>query len=408
MRIGYILLQFPVVSETFIMNELIELINKGQEVYVFSLIHPEEQVVHPEVKKYELLERTYYLPAYTKLSLELLKPQAWPVLFSDAYEGKPAKPKLLGKLFSAAAVNHLPKVINDFHLDVLHTHFYGLPTFVTMQVSQRTSIPFTFTCHAFDIFVNPNAEVMRKHVETAAKVITISHYNRDYLEKPMGVSKDKIQVVRSCPILDKFKGIEKNHSGLEILTVARLVEKKGIKYGILAVAELVKEFPQLSYKIIGGGPLEKELLALVKSLHLEDNVEFLGWTSDETLLAELSRATMMLLPCIQADNGDQDGIPNTLMEAMCSQTPVISTNISGIPELVEAGKQGLLVEPKNVEQLVIAIRTLLSDTDLRAKLGKAAREKVEKEFNIHTEVEKLLHVWEQVLLENRPGYPQAL
>ena len=153
MRIGYILLQFPVVSETFIMNELIELINRGHEVYVFSLIHPKEKVVHPEVKKYELLERTHYLPAYTKLNLELLKPKTWPTFFNDAYEGRPAKSRLLGKLFSAAAINHLHKVITDFHLDVIHTHFFGLPTFVTMLVSQQTGIPFTFTCHAFDILL---------------------------------------------------------------------------------------------------------------------------------------------------------------------------------------------------------------------------------------------------------------
>jgi Glycosyltransferase len=408
MRIGYILLQFPVVSETFIMNELIELINRGHEVYVFSLIHPKEHVVHPEVKKYGLLERTHYLPAYARLGLELLKPQAWPSLFNDAYEGKPAKSKLLGKPFSAAAINYLSRVITDFHLDILHTHFYGLPTFVTMLVSQETGIPFTFTCHAYDIFINPNVEVMRKHMEAAAKVITISNYNRDYLQKLTGMGKGKIEVIRACPILDKFNGIERNESGFEILTVARLVEKKGIKYGILAVAELVKEFPQLSYKIIGGGPLEKELQALVKSLDLEHNVEFLGWTSDETLLAEVSQATMVLLPCVQAENGDQDGIPVTLMEAMYSQTPVISTNISGIPELIEDGKQGLLVEPKNIEQLVIAIRTLLSDTDLRARMGKVAKEKVEREFNIHTEVEKLLHVWKQMLLESKPGHPLAL
>lgn len=393
MRIGYILLQFPVVSETFIMNELIELINRGHEIYVFSLIHPKEHVVHPEVKKYRLLERTHYLPAYARLGLELLKPQTWPALFNDAYEGKPSKSKLLGKLFSAAAINYLSRAIPDFHLDVLHTHFYGLPTFVTMQVSQRTGIHFTFTCHAFDIFIKPNAKVMQKHMEATAKVITISNYNRDYLQKLTGINKDKIEVVRACAILDKFENIEKNESGFEILTVARLVEKKGIKYGILAIAELIKEFPRLRYKIIGAGPLEKGLLALVKSLHLEDNVEFLGKTSNETILTELSRAAIVLLPCIQADNGDQDGIPVTLMEAMCSQTPVISTNVSGIPELIENGKQGLLVEPKNTKQLSIAIRALLRDSALRARIGKESKRKIEQKFNIRKEVRKLINIW---------------
>jgi len=396
MKIGYILLQFPVVSETFIINELAELTNEGHEIYVFSLLHPKKQFVHTEVTEYGLLERTYYLPGYIGLSLNLLRRQAWPLLFSDAIEVKPAKSKLLGSLFSAAAIDHLSRVIPHFNLDVLHTHFYGLTTFVAMQVSQRIGIPFTSTFHAFDIFTKPNAEVMRRHMEAAAKVITISGYNKDYLQKLTGIGANKTQVIRACPILDKFKNVQtegESRSGLIILTVARLVEKKGVKYGILAMAELVKEYPHLCYRIIGDGPQRDELLALVKSLQLENNVKFLGQATDMTLLAELRSATMVLLPCVQTENGDQDGIPVTLMEAMCSKTPVISTNVSGIPELIEDGKQGLLVEPENTLQLANAIKALLNDAELRTRLGKAGSNKIEKEFNIRIEVHKLIEIW---------------
>jgi len=408
MRIGYILLQFPVVSETFIMNELIELINKGQEVYVFSLIRPKEQVVHPEVKEYRLLERTYYLPAYTKLSLELLKPQAWPVLFSDAYEGKPAKSKLLGKLLSAATINYLPKVINDFHLDVLHTHFYGLPTFVTMQVSQRTGVPFTFTCHAFDIFIKPNAEIMRKHMEAAAKVITPSHYNKAYLHSLTGVSEEKIEVIRACTNIDKFRNIQRHETGDRLLSVARLVEKKGYSYAIMAVKQLIAEFPKIQLRIVGSGPLETELKKLTNSLHLDTNVTLLGSLSSNSLTKELAEATIFVLPCVRAKNGDMDACPLTLQEAMLAGIPVISTNIGSIPELITDGREGSLADERNVEQLAHAIKTLLYNADLRREMGEVGRKKIEKEFNIHTEVEKLLDIWKQLLFKGKTDDPRGL
>ncbi len=394
MRIGYILLQFPVVSETFIMNELIELINRGHEVYVFSLLHPKQQVVHPEVEKYQLLQKTHYLPAYTRLGLELLKPKAWPALFNDAYEGKPAKSKLLGKLFSAAAINHLSRVIIDFHLDVLHAHFYGLSTFVTMQVSRRTAIPFTFTCHAFDIFIKPNAEVMRKHMEAAAKVITPSYYNKAYLHSLTGVSEEKIQVIRACTNIDKFKSVERQEGKCRILSVGRLVEKKGYRYAIMAVKQLTTEFPKIQLRIVGSGPLERALKSLVNSLRLDTNVTFLGSLSSGSLTEELAKATLFALPCVRAKNGDMDACPLTLQEAMLARIPVISTNIGSIPELITDGREGSLVDERNVEQLAHAIKTLLYNADLRREMGEAGRKKIEKEFNTHTEVGKLIKVWQ--------------
>lgn len=397
MRIGYILLQFPVVSETFIVNELAELTNKGHEIYVFSLLHPEEQIIHPEVEKYRLLERTYYLPAYTKLGSELLKPKTWPVLFSDAIEVKPAKSKLLGGLFSTAAINHLSRVIPHFNLDVLHTHFYGLPTFVTMLVSKKTGIPFTFTCHAFDIFIRPAPDVMQKHMEAAARVITPSYYNKAYLRNLSGVSEEKIQVIRACTNIDKFKSIQRLETKDSLLSVGRLVEKKGYSYAIMSVRQLIGEFPKIQLRIIGSGPLKEDLESLVDSLQLDANVAFLGSLSSDSLTEELAKTTIFVLPCVTAKNGDMDACPLTLQEAMLAEIPVVSTNAGSIPELIANGKEGFLVDEKNVEQLVSAIKMLLSDAGLRVRMGKAGRDKVEKEFCIHTEVEKLIKVWGEIV-----------
>lgn len=376
------------------MNELIELINKGHEVYIFSLTQPQEQVVHSEVKKYGLLEKTYYLPGYAKLGLELLKPQTWTALFSKGYEGKTVKTKLLGRPFTAAAASYLSKVITGLNLDILHAHFYGLPTFVTMLISQRMGIPFTFTCHAYDIFINPNPEVMRRHMDAATKVITPFYYNKAYLHNLTGVEEGKIEVVRACANTDKFGSIRRAETGDRLLSVGRLVEKKGNSYAIMAVKQLTAEFPKIQLSIVGSGSLERELKSLVNSLHLDTNVTFLGSLSSDSLTEELAKATLFVLSCVVARNGDMDACPLTLQEAMLAGIPVISTNIGSIPELIADGKEGCLVDEGDVEQLVRAIKTLLSNADLRHEMSKAGRKKIEKEFNTHTEVGKLIKVWQ--------------
>jgi glycosyltransferase involved in cell wall biosynthesis len=263
-----------------------------------------------------------------------------------------------------------------------------------MCISKLTGIPFTFTGHAFDIFVNPNAKVLKEEMENSSAVITPSYYNKNYLHELTGVNKDKIHVIRACPNIERLKSIIKREKdAFTILTVARLVEKKGIKYGILAIKGLIKEFPELQYRIVGSGPLENELKEVVKSLNLENSVKFLGSLDGDSLMNELNRATIFILPSVRAKNGDMDGIPVSLMEAMYLQIPTISTTISGIPELIENRKEGFLAEQKNIEQLANAMNFFLEDCDLRIKMGENGRKKIEKEFNIHKEIEKLLKIW---------------
>ncbi|NMX21369.1 hypothetical protein C5S30_02805 [ANME-1 cluster archaeon GoMg4] len=387
MKIGYIVGVFPKLSETFILNEIAELVKGEHEVFIFSIFHPKESIVQPEVTEYNLLEKTYYAPSYLKLSLEVLKPDS---LF--LYKHK----HILNKFYCIAVARYFSKIIKKLDLDILHAHFANEPTFTAMLISKLTGIPFTFTGHAFDIFIDPDVKALKERMENASAVITPSYYNKNYLHDLTGIDKDKIHVVRACPNIERFKEVKRDEDFPTILTVGRLVEKKGIKYGILAIKELVKEFPEIQYRIVGSGPLESELKELAKSLNLENSVKFLGSLDGDSLLDELSKATIFVLPCVKAENGDMDVCPLTLQEAMIAQTPVIATNLASIPELIENREEGLLIEPKNVEQLVKAISTLLEDESLRKRWGEKGLEKIEKDFNIHTEVEKLLRVWDEV------------
>lgn len=390
MKIGYVLGGFPVLSESFILNEIVELIKTGHEVHIFSLGKPLEGITHNEVDGYNLSEKNYFFKY--SLLIEGLKS----VLNFNFFKLFSFKETYLDKCSGIARANFFSEIIKGLEIDVLHSHFSNNPTFVNMCISKLTKIPFTFTCHAYDIFVNPDVKALRERMKNASAIMAISYYNRNFLHNLAKIEANKIFVIRACPNISKLKNVKRNEDDFTILTIARLVEKKGIKYGILAVKKLLKLFPEIKYRIVGSGPLERELRDIVHFLHLENNIRFLGNLDDKRLLDEFSRATVFILPCVKAENGDMDGIPVSLMEAMYMQIPVISTAISGIPELIENGKEGLLTEPKNIEQFSSALRILLEDKNLRRKIGAKGRKKVESEFNVHQEVAKLIDIWETV------------
>ena len=407
MRIGYILPRFPVLSQTFVLNELVELTRQGHEIYIFSLSHVQKENVQPEIEEYNLLERACYPPGFIKLSKHINgSHNHLALLSSQLYGGTKNSMKVLGKVFQATAVSSLAGLVGRLELDVIHAHFYGLASAVAAMVSEKTGIPFTFTCHAMDIFTNTHNTVMRNHMQASERVITISQYNRDYICRLTGIDGSKVSVVRACPILNKFMNVERNDSGDTILTIARLVEKKGIKHGIRALKYLSGDFPSLRYRIVGDGPLMSELRAQVGYEGLRNRVDFLGeMKSDRRLLDEISRASLLLLPCVRTAEGDQDGIPVTLQEAMCARVPVVSTNISGIPELVENGKEGLLVESGDSRALANAIKALMDDCQLRESLGEAARKKIVSDFNISSEVGRLISIWREISEKRSSSQP---
>jgi len=393
MKIGYVLTVFPKLSETFVMNEMVELMQRKHEISVFSISRPNERIVQPEVNAYNLTAKTHYLPFVSELVPTLSN-----TISLDATTGKRPEFSAARRLYCVAAARFFSRIVRRLDLDIIHAHFANQATYTAMLMSKYAGIPFTFTAHAIDLFDNPNVDSMKEKAAKSSAIITISYFNRNYIHKLTGTSLERIHVVRAC-VLDKFKDFRRETqkgNRRRILTVARLVETKGIRYGILAVKKLTKRFPDIEYRIVGSGPLEAELDFLVKSLNLENNVRMLGELDAPLLVDEFEKAALFLLPCVRTASGDMDGIPVSLMEAMCLGIPAISTNISGIPELIEDGKSGLLVEQKNAGQLAEAIETLLLDEGFASKIGCEGRKKVEESFNIHNEVGKLLRIWDEI------------
>ena len=238
-----------------------------------------------------------------------------------------------------------------------------------------------------DLYKEPVGAYTSTLLQRAGRIVTISEYNKDYIRDRFAPD-TPIDIVRAGIRPEKFTPTEETEPN-RILTISRFVEKKGLSYALEAVNIATEENPELEYHIIGSGDLKSDLIKKVEQLGINEHITFLDNVSDQRLVTELDAARCFLLPCVIAESGDRDGIPVALMEAMAMKTAPVSTTVSGIPELIDHEKNGLLTEPRNPEATSEAIVSLLEDDSKWASYAERAREKVTAEFNIEKEVEKL-------------------
>jgi colanic acid/amylovoran biosynthesis glycosyltransferase len=394
MKIAYVLHEFPKLSESFILNEIVELLKKGHDVQIFSLNHPCETRTHKEIEEYNLLWQTHY---FAPELLYNINPFRFSKYFAKAFihslgTGKISK----NELKVDAKLAYFATFMKERNMELIHAHFANMGN-VARRLSKMLGLPYTLTAHAFDIYMDPDPEELRKVMNDARVVITISEYNWNFLRDKIGVN-NRIEVIRCGIDLDKFKPQknlkDKADDRIRLLTVARLVEKKGLVYLIKAIHRVIKVVPNCELTVIGSGPQYANLQHLVHDPDIESYVQFRGDVSDSELMRYYEGADMYILPCIITADGDRDGIPVGMMEAMAMELPVISTTVSGIPELVEDGTSGILAPPKDEKAIADAIIKLCKDSELRVTMGEEGRKKIEREFNITTEVGKLIGVFE--------------
>jgi len=284
----------------------------------------------------------------------------------------------------------------------LHAHFATSPSLVAMFTHQLTGVPYSLTAHAKDIYVN-RPDLIRAEIARAQAVVTCTDYNRRYLLSQFSSACDgKVRCIYHGLDLSQFKfraqfkfqapGARDTGPPL-ILSVARLVEKKGLSNLIAAAEILRRRGRSFRVEIIGNGPLRRALQARVSELALNDRVRLLGAQPQEAVHKAYHRASVFALPCVVTANGDRDGIPNVLLEAMASGVPVVATQVSGIPELIDAERDGLLVEPNSPEKLADAIDRLLTQPELGERLASAARSKIEARFSVEDGARQLLELF---------------
>lgn len=358
--------QFPKLSETFILDEMLELERLGLKITVFALSDPGESRVHEKVK---LLKAEIVRPLNHALRLGL-----------GLGLGQLGGIRAVGSkkwFWGMRLSSWLAKEAKKREIDHLHAHFAGDAAWVAMLVSKISGIPYSFTVHAGGLFGWPY--LLGQKVQAAKFVVAISKFDKDYLG-----GDDKIKVIHCGIDLSSYQlrqWRQERHCP-QILTVARLEEKKGHTYLLEALKILKNQQVSFHATLVGGGVLEKELKAQAQSSGLFDVVNFTGPCTQCEVRKLLRNAHVFVLPCIRAKDGNMDGIPVSLMEAMAVGVPVVSTKISGIPELIESGRSGLLVEPRDVEGLTTAIEKILTDDSLRRQFIREARVKVEREFDV--------------------------
>jgi colanic acid/amylovoran biosynthesis glycosyltransferase len=395
-RLLYVVSLFPCWSETFIVREIAALIAAGADVRILSLKAPSEELVHPEAER--LLSRVRHPlppgPAARRRAAALFgHPRALSSLALALGRSLAGHPIELAKSLEAVAraVEQLDWV-RAFDPEVIHAHWASYPSTAAMLLGRLLGKPFGFTCHAHDIFVHDH--LLREKLEAAAVPVTISRYNVAWLaEQVTARARDRLTVIHcgvDLPSLS-FRGDGREED--LIVTVGRLDPIKGFGVLIDALAELKRQGRRLRCQVIGEGPLRGELQAHIDRHGLSALVELVGARPQAEVRAALSAATIFALPSVIAPSGDRDGIPVSLMEAMAAGAPVVSTRVSGIPELIEDEREGLLVSPGDARALAEALARLLDDGALRRRLAVGARAKVEREFDAAREANKLLELF---------------
>ncbi|MCU4742817.1 glycosyltransferase [Natronoglomus mannanivorans] len=397
MNIVYYLSTFPKLSESFILNEIYELVQKEHNVAVCALKKPDELIAHEEFNELDI--PVYYIngPTHSNL-LELFSTKTLhPRILSNIFYRAPPRTHAANLLRAKQCIEFIDSL--DWEPDQFHSHFAKVPMFAAKYASDYYKVPFTITTHAVNLYKEPVGSYTKSLLQKPDRIVTISEYNKKYIQKQF-VSKTPIDIVRAGIRPEKFVPTELSEPN-RILSISRFVEKKGLSYALKAVSIAVEQIPNIEYHIIGSGKLKPKLVQETQQLGIEENVLFLDNVTDHRLVTELDEARAFLLPCVISESGDRDGIPVVLMEAMAMKTPPVSTTVSGIPELIEHQQNGLLTEPRDPEATADALLELLRNDSDWAIFSERARQKVCAEFNIKSEVDKLETTFREAQIESQ-------
>jgi glycosyltransferase involved in cell wall biosynthesis len=285
--------------------------------------------------------------------------------------------------------NYLAYQLQKNKITHLHIHFADISTQIGMYAAGLAQIPFTFTAHANDIF--ERGLLLKEKADRAKRLITISEYNKHYLSSK-GVKPEKINIVRCGVKHVPGISITQMNAIPVIGSLGRLVEKKGMDILIKACALLKKDGVQFRLEIAGDGPLMDDLKRLAADYKLSDDVEFKGALRHDLVFRWLESIDVFALACKQDRNGDADGIPVVLMEAMAHKVPVVSTFITGVPELILDEKTGLLAQPNDVDSLYINLKRLLTEKNLRNRLVRDAGKWIQEEFGQDVNIDRIYKI----------------
>ncbi|AFZ25406.1 glycosyltransferase [Cylindrospermum stagnale PCC 7417] len=392
--VGYVLKRYPRYSETFVVNEILAHEAAGLNIEIFALRPPSDSHFQNIISQVRASVTYIKQPIQGRVSQSLnsLAPTPACYFWAELQEASKVIPDFWSKLavaqgeqastvYQAAWLAREAKLKDITHL---HAHFGTLATSVARLASHFTGIPYTFTAHAKDIF-HESVEFadMEHKLQDAATVVTVSDYNLNYLQKTYPTAAQQIRRIYNGLDLQQLQYSSPADRPPLIISVGRLVEKKGLSILIDACAILKQRNCEFQCQIIGTGSLEPTLRQQIQDLGLQSIVEIIGPRPQNDVFQLVQQAAVFAAPYVIAKDGNRDGLPTVLLEAIALGTPCVSTDVTGIPELVRHGETGLIVPQNHAEKLAISLQELLTDSALRVKLSTQARQLIESEFDIY-------------------------
>ncbi|MDZ8050074.1 MAG: glycosyltransferase [Aulosira sp. ZfuVER01] len=420
MKIAVIVGYFPVLSETFIVNQIIGAIDRGHKVDIYAFQPGNTSKVHPNVKKYQLLNQTFYQPHIPPNHfLRLLK--AIKLLITNFRKNPLVLLRSLnffkyGRWASSLRLFYsVIPLLKSNSYDIIHCQFgtFAREAMILRDIGAiKGKLITSFRGYDITWFVHEYGEHIYDELFKKGDFFLA---NCQYFQQKaiqLGCDRQKIVVHGSGIDCNQFQFKCRLSPGendkIYLATTCRLIEKKGIEYSIRAVAEVVKSYPNIEYNIIGDGHLKAELQQLIKNLNVAEQIKLLGWRNQPEIIEILKKSQIFIAPNVTTKDGNIDAPVNTLKEAMAMGLPVISTVHGGIPELVEDGISGFLVPERDIPAMAEKITYLIEHPQMWSKMGKAGRAYVEANYNINKLNDELIQIYQRVSTNNLPVTEPAL
>jgi glycosyltransferase involved in cell wall biosynthesis/SAM-dependent methyltransferase/GT2 family glycosyltransferase len=397
LRIGYVVSRFPALSETFVLRELVEIDRRpGVRCDLLSLFPEAAEPVHPAAREWVARRRR----ASSAGAIGALaywaarRPLRLTAVLSAVIRDYARRPLVLGRALVAVAcaLQHARTLRTD-PVDHLHAHFATYPALAAWTCSRMAGIPYSFTAHAHDVFVHRMG--LRRRIDDAAFCVGISQHNARILRDAAPGRGSDVHVVH-CGIAPELYAMRprapRAGAPIRVACVAALKDYKGHRVLLDAVGRLARDGHAVHVDLVGDGPLRGELERQVARLDLVDRVRFLGALTEPEVAGVVDGADVFVLASRIQGDGDTDGIPVALMEAMASGLPVVASDVSGVPELVRHGETGLLAPVDDDVALADALRSVVLDPDAAIARARAARALVEERFAVAREASRLLEL----------------
>ena len=407
-KIAYIMSRFPHLPETFILREINQLAKLGWEISLYPIVNQEQAVLHPMAEKW--LSKAIKAPL---LSLEILRsngrvflqrPFKYGRVWLQAIAENLSSPKFLSRtLLTIPKAIYFSEKMQAEGITHIHAHYASHPALMAWVIHHLTGIPYTVTVHAHDIFVKFN--MLKTKLQDARRIVAISEFNIHHLEKIVGK-----QIAENCTLIhcgidyagyqNSFEQTPPSNNIFQLINIGSLQPYKGQSYLIEACAQLRELDIPFHCRIIGEGENREQLTQQIDQLNLTNHVTLLGAKTQDEVRQLLSTADCYIQPSIITPEGKMEGIPVVLMEAMATCLPVIATNISGIPELVQPGKTGYLVPPADAAALAKKIIHLFNNRNEALKLAENGKHEVQRSFSLVENVKQLSTLFETITVKN--------